>query len=278
MGSAALESKTTDVDGLTIHYTEAGEGAPVLLLHGWPTSSFLWRNVAPEIAKTNRVIAMDMPGYGGSSKPLDASYSFRFYDKVFDGFFENLGIEECSLAVHDIGGPLGIHWVCENPERVTKLALLNTLIFPELSWAVILFGAALKTPGARAWLTSPAGIRFAIHFGVADKSRLAPDTIEGTQAPFPDWPSRLGLIKAGTGLHPGGLKKIAGTLLTLKMPLRIIYGEKDKILPDVAKTMARVKEAMPEAEVTPLPDCGHFIQEERPAEIGQMLSEFFGAG
>src|ERR1700722_19545561 len=141
-------SAHVEVDGLRLHYLTAGSGsgAPVLLLHGWPTSSFLWRNVMPAIAAHRRVIALDLPGFGRSSKPLDASYSFRFYRRALDGFLGALGIDRIGLAVHDLGGPVGLSWAMLEPARRERLALLNTIVYPELSWAVIAFGAACRLP------------------------------------------------------------------------------------------------------------------------------------
>ncbi len=108
---ASASSHEVEVEGLRLHYLEAGEGDPVLLLHGWPTSSFLWRNLIPILAEGNRVIAPDLPGFGRSDKPLDASYSFGFYNRVLDGFLSAVGVSRLhGLAVHDIGGPIGLHW------------------------------------------------------------------------------------------------------------------------------------------------------------------------
>ena len=101
--SAALS--TVEVDGLELAYRDQGSGPPVLLLHGWPTSSFLWRNVIPPIAGANRVIAPDLPGFGASAKPLDASYSFHFFDRTLDGFLEALGIDELGLPFTTSAGP-----------------------------------------------------------------------------------------------------------------------------------------------------------------------------
>ena len=158
-----------DVEGLRLHYLTAGRGEPVVLLHGWPTSSFLWRNVMPPIAESNRVIALDLPGFGRSDKPLDASYSFRFFDRVLAA----LGIEATSLAVHDVGGPVGLYWACRRPGRVRRLAILNTLLYPEFSWAVVLFIAACRLPGLRSLMVSPWGLKQAMRFGVADRRRLS---------------------------------------------------------------------------------------------------------
>ena len=275
-------SETTDdyldLDGLRLHYVAAGDGEPVVLLHGWPTSSFLWRNVMPEIAKGNRVIALDLPGFGLSDKPLDVSYSFRYFDRVLSDAFDALGLESTSLAVHDLGGPVGLYWACQHTERLQRLALLNTLVYPEVSWAVVLFVAACRLPGIRSYVASPAGLRFAMRFGVADRRRLTDEALANVQAPFVSRDARRALLKAGQNLSPKGFKEIAAKLPSLDVPVRVIYGERDRILPDVAKTMHRVQGDLPQTEVTVLADCGHFLQEERPEEIGRLLAEFFSSG
>ena len=73
---------------------------------------------------------------------------------MLDGFLRAVGADATSLVVHDLGGPVGLYWACHNPERVQKLALLNTLVYPEPSWAVVAFVAACRTPGVRALLVS----------------------------------------------------------------------------------------------------------------------------
>ncbi|MDP3939644.1 MAG: alpha/beta fold hydrolase, partial [Deltaproteobacteria bacterium] len=203
------------------------------------------------------------------------SYSFPFYDRILQGFLDALKIDATGLAVHDLGGPIGLYWACKHPERLRKLALLNTLVYPEFSWAVIVFGLACRLPGVRSWIASPAGLRFAIRFGVTQPDLLTDETIAGVQAPFVSVDARRALVKAGTGLHPKGFVEIAAGLPSLKVPVRVIYGERDRILPDVGKTMCRVAGDLPQAEVTALPDCGHFLQEERPDEIGRLLADFF---
>jgi len=262
------------INNLRIHYTEAGSGPPVLLIHGFPTSSHLWRNVIPELAKTHRAIAIDLPGYGLSDKPLDVNYDFVFYEEVLEGFLDALDIHDTALAVHDLGGPIGLFWAVRHPERVKQLILLNTLVYPETSWAVKLFLLALRTPVVRDFIVSPKGITGAMKFGVVHKDRLTREALTHYTAPFKDAPARQALIKAGSGLSPEGLADIAQKLPTLEASVRIIYGENDRALPHVAKTMQRVKRDLPGAEVTSLPNCGHFLQEDEPERVGQLMAEF----
>ncbi|HEU0025102.1 MAG TPA: alpha/beta fold hydrolase [Thermoleophilaceae bacterium] len=259
------------VDDLQLAYREAGSGPPVLLLHGWPTSSFLWRNVMRAIARENRVLALDLPGFGASDKPLGLRYSFEFFARAIDGFLAALDVDEVGLAVHDLGGPVGLHWALDRPERVTKLALLNTLVYPEFSPEVIEFVTALSTPEDRDRITSPEGL--AELFRQAGDG-LTDEVLAGVLEPFDSDESRWALADAGIGLDPQGFVDIAARLSTLRMPVRIVYGERDGVLPDVAQTMERVRRDLPQAEVTALPH-GHFLQEEAPEEVGELLGRFF---
>lgn len=76
------------------------------------------------------------------------------------------------MAVHDLGGPIGLYWACRNPERVERLALLNTIVYPEMSWAVVAFVATTRLPLVRRLMTSAWGLRMALRIGVADSRRL----------------------------------------------------------------------------------------------------------
>lgn len=270
-----MSSRFVETEGLRIAVRDEGEGTPVLLLHGWPTSSHLWRHVVPPLAEKHRVLALDLPGFGQSDKPLDASYSFRFFDRVLDGALEQLGVDSVGLAVHDLGGPVGLHWAVQRWDRIEGLALLNTLVYPTPSWAVVAFVVASYAPGLRSYLTSQVGLKHALQIGVGDPSNVSAEGIEGFQAPFRTRAARKALLKAAHGLHPGGMQTIARRLREYEGPVRIIYGAKDRILPDVDKTMKRVASELPQAQTTCFHECGHFLQEERGADIGRLLAEFF---
>ena len=262
-------------NSLNLHYLEAGEGDPILLLHGFPTSSHLYRNVIPTLAKTHRVIALDLPGYGLSDKPLDVDYSFEFYEAVLNDLLDALGIAQTHLVVHDLGGPVGLYWATHNPQRVANIVLLNTLVYPETSWAVKLFLLALRTPGLRDFVVSPKGIIGAMKLGVVHKERLTREVLTPYTTPFEAPAARKALIKAGSGLSIQGLAQIKKKLPTLDASLRLIYGQNDRVLPDVAKTMQRIQRAHPLAELTALPGCGHFLQEDEPERVAELIADFF---
>jgi haloalkane dehalogenase len=264
--------EAVQVDGLEVAYRELGEGPPVLLLHGWPTSSHLWRDVMPPIARSNRVIAPDLPGFGASDKPLGVRYDFAFFERAIDGLLAALGVDQLGLAVHDLGGPIGLHWTLRNPERVTRLALLNTLVYPQFSPAVMEFVRVLTNPGERERATSPEGLA---EFGREVLPGGSDDVLAAFAAPFDTPDKRRVLADAGVGLDFEGFTEIEQKLPTLEIPVRIVYGEDDRALTDVAATMRRVAGDLPQAVVTPLPGRGHFIQEEAPEQVGELLAEFF---
>jgi haloalkane dehalogenase len=268
-------SGTVQSGDLSIQYRELGSGPAVLLLHGWPTSSYLWRDVMPRIAERNRVIAPDLPGFGASSKPLEASYDFPFYEEAIDGFLSELGIDRVSLAVHDLGGPIGVRWAIRRPERVERLAILNTLLYARLHWTAVAFVAAAKVPGVRALLASDRVLDLTMRTGIAKRERRTEEVLAAVREPFRTREARRVLVKAAQGLNPSEFRRIQDALPRFEFPVRVVYGERDRILPDVARTMGKVKRDIPHADVTALPDCGHFLQEDDPERVGTLLAEFF---
>ena len=267
-------SNYVDVASLRIHYLEEGQGDPVILLHGFPTSSHLYRNILPVLAKTHRAIAPDLPGYGLSDKPLDQRYNFSFFDRMLESFCDAVGVSNTTLVVHDLGGPVGLHWAVRNPSRIKRLVILNTLVYPQTSWAVKAFLIALRLPLVRDYVVSPKGIVGAMKFGVTHKDRLNRELLTPYTEPFEDASAQQALIKAGSGLSIKGLSEIAAKLPSLGVPVRLIYGEGDRILPDIAKTMGRLKSDLPGAELTSLPNAGHFLQEDAPERVAELIADF----
>ena len=110
-----MQVEKVEAAGLQLAYREQGSGPPVLLLHGWPTSSFLWRNVMPPIAERNRVIALDLPGFGASDKPPDTDTTSSSSRARSTASSRRSGSRRSPLAVHDLGGPVGCTGRCDRP-------------------------------------------------------------------------------------------------------------------------------------------------------------------
>lgn len=120
-----------NVMGHKIHYVEFGEGAPVLFIHGNPTSSYLWRDVLPHVASQTgrRGIALDLLGFGKSDKPDDLKYTLRLHADIIQGFIDNLGLKNIVLVADDWGGPLGMDAVVKRPDLFDGVVLMETFIW-----------------------------------------------------------------------------------------------------------------------------------------------------
>ena len=269
-----IQSNFISIDGIKLHYLCAGQGETVLLLHGWPTSAFLYRNMILPLSEKHQVIAIDLPGFGLSEKPSDVSYSLNFYNKIIDHFLTTLKIKKVNLVVHDLGGPIGLLWAVRHREKILRLIFLNTLVYKQFSWAVILFTLAAKLPLVKNWLSSAAGIAFAFKIGVFNQENVTPEMLENYQATFQTRSARAALLKAATNVSLKAFDEIEAGLPKFDIPVQLIYGEADRILPDVAKTMARLKEDLPQASIHPLPNCGHFLQEDQPIIISELILDF----
>ena len=116
----------------TMYYEDLGDGNPVVLLHGNPTSSYLWRNVIPELTGQARCLAPDLIGMGRSGKP-DIAYRFADHARYLDAWFEGLEVDDVTLVGHDWGGALGFDWASRHPDRVRGMAFMETIVHP-LTW------------------------------------------------------------------------------------------------------------------------------------------------
>ena len=128
----ACESRFVEVEGSRIHYVEEGSGDPILFIHGNPTSCYLWRNVMPHLASDARCLALDLIGMGRSDKP-DLDYRLVDHARYVDGFIAALGLERLTLVLHDWGSALGFHHARRHEENVRGIAFMEAMVRP-LTW------------------------------------------------------------------------------------------------------------------------------------------------
>lgn len=263
----------------TMAYLEAGAEHPaeevILLIHGWPTSSYLYRNTMPKLAEQHRVIAIDLPGFGWSDKDPKASFSFRYHEEIIQALVDQLGIQKVHVAVHDLGGPIGLWWAMQHADRVASYVILDTIVYSNFSWAVKLFVSMTLMPGVRNWFSGTGGLAFAMKLGIYNKSRLSKEALTQYQYPFQDKDSREALLRSASRLHIKGFVKLGKYMKEIKQPVCLIYAENDKILPEIAITMERLNNDISQATLHRVPECGHFLQEEKPKEVAAIMSDFY---
>jgi len=128
-----FESHFVEVKGSRMHYVEQGQGDPILMLHGNPTSSYLWRNVIPPLTGSGRCIALDLIGMGKSDKP-DIPYRVFDHADYVEGFIQAMGLGNLTLVLHDWGGFAGLRYAARHREKVRAIAMMETVVKP-MRWA-----------------------------------------------------------------------------------------------------------------------------------------------
>lgn len=280
-----VKYRTVDVGGTGVFYREAGDlGNPtVLLLHGFPTSSHMFRDLIPLLAGRYRVVAPDLPGFG-FSEPLDGGRSGHTFDglaEVIEAFTLAVGLESYALYVFDYGAPVGFRLALWHPERVTALISQNGNAYEEgLSdaWGPVQRYWWDPTPenrAARRDLLTNETTKFHYTHGVADTALIAPESYTLDQALL-DRPGndeyQLDLLldyRSNVALYP----EFQEYFRTWRPPTLAVWGKNDPFfLPAGAEAFGRDN---PEAEVR-LYDTGHFALETHAEEIAGAIRDFLG--
>ena len=284
--TAAVSYRTVKVDGVNVFYREAGpKNAPtLLLLHGFPTSSQMFRNLIPLLADRYHVIAPDYPGYGQSDMPpmKQFSYSFDNLANVIDKFTTAVGISRYALYVQDYGAPIGYRLAAAHPERVTAIVVQNGNAYDEgldnEFWAPVKLYWKDKTE-AKASKLRPllelSGTKWQYTEGARDLERVSPDAWTVDQA-YLDRPGNKEIqleMFYSYGTNPGRYPAWQAYFRKHQPPMLIVWGKNDKIFPP-AGAHPYLRD-LPKAELHLL-DTGHFALEEDSAAIGAYMREFLG--
>ena len=280
-----MQVSKIQVLGKTIAYREMGAGDPIVLLHGNPTSSYLWRDVMPALAPLGRVIAPDLIGHGDSDKlPVsdgDDRYSFTTSYRYLDGLFQALGIsEKVTLVIHDWGSALGFHWAQKHPDAVRGIAYMEAVVMPLPTWD----DWPEKARGIFQGFRSPKGEDLILNRNlfieaVLPSSIMRPLTEEEMatyRAPFADAPDRQVMLNwpreipiAGEPPHMVALvQSYADWLAQSTIPKLFINADPGSMLVGAQRDFCRTWPNQTEVTVKGL----HFVQEDSGADIGRAVA------
>jgi len=278
-----LHFKTLEIDGVEIFYREAGDKnkPTILLLHGFPSSSHMYRNLINELSDDYHLIAPDYPGFGQSSSPSPSVYPYSFDNLALtvNHFIDALELKKFSLYLHDYGGPVGFRIASQRPGSVQALIIQNANAYSEgLGDALNPLVAYIQNQnaetekGARSYLSSEA-VKWLYTDGAEDHSKISPDgyTID-----------QYYLNRPGNDEIQLALFRNYGTNLPLydtwqsyfrkyQPPALVISGKQDKLF--VAAGAEAFKKDMKDAQVNLL-NGGHFVLEEKHAEAASIIRSF----
>jgi pimeloyl-ACP methyl ester carboxylesterase len=273
-----VKEQKIEVEGLPTRYLTAGEGPPLLLLHGVGDNAFDWQWVMPALAHTYQVYALDLPGSGGSAKPLP-DYSPAFFARFATAFLDALGVERAAVVGNSLGGLVGLRLALSGPERVAALGLvssgglgrevtyaLRSLALPGFGKLAVAWGK--RRPGALQRALGRSALLFARPWRVPrewikEQYRLArlPGFLE----------AQLATVRAQVGLR-GQREVLVDRLSHLKVPTLVVWGARDRVLPYSQGQEAAAR--LPEGTLELVPDCGHAPHVEQPERFVSGLGEF----
>ena len=275
--------RKADVDGLEVFYREAGRAdAPaLLLLHGFPTSGHMFRDLIPLLADRVRVIAPDLPGFGQTAMPAREAFTYTFAEmaEVIGRFTEIIGLDRFAIYIFDYGAPIGLRMAVRHPERITAIISQNGNAYEEgLSdgWTPIRAYWADPSDANRAALRaflSAETTKWQYTHGVADESLVSPDgyTLDNFYLSRPGADEiqldLFGDYKGNVAMYP----EFQAYFRAHRPPFLAVWGKNDPFfLPPGAEAYKR---DLPEAEVR-LFDTGHFALETHCAEIATAIRGF----
>jgi haloalkane dehalogenase len=264
-------------EGLRLHYLDEGSGEPVLLLHGEPDWSYLYRRMIPILAARFRVIAPDYAGFGRSDKPTDISwYSYDRHVASITALIRHLDLSEITLVVQDWGGPIGLRSAVEARALFARLVVMNTGLFADGHW---------PTPGFLRWRSFAERVGLDLPVGrVMQASVLHPledSVLAAYEAPWPVPESKAGvaafpLLVPLSAADPGAaaLRRVAGELHRWQVPALVAWSDQDPVFPlEHGRAMA---EALPGSGggVWVVEGAGHMLQEDRGEVIAEKIVEW----
>jgi pimeloyl-ACP methyl ester carboxylesterase len=262
-------------------YLEAGSGPPVVLLHGLGATNASMLPPRWDLARDHRVLAPDLPGFGGSSKPI-RSYDFPFFAEWLRDFLDAVGIDKAVLVGNSLGGRVALEAGLSLPDRVDRMVLLCPspaflrgrqavplvrLLRPELALVPMLLTHGAVIEIARSMFSKPDRLRAEWFDSFADEFLRV----------FASPRGRVAFFSAAREVYleePSGKNGFWDRLPALKRPALFVWGDKDWLVP--ARFAHHIGEALPKCESVVLEDCGHVPQYELPIKTNQLIRDFLG--
>jgi pimeloyl-ACP methyl ester carboxylesterase len=264
----------------SIHVERYGHGgAPILLVHGFGTCSFLWRNVGPALAAASRTaFAIDLFGYGESDRPFDAQFGIAAQSDYLDRALTALRLTKATIVGNDLGGAVAMHLAFNRPERVDRLVLVNPIAFDEVPAEDI---KSLQRNTARFALRISRGvlgaaplIRELVERSVADKANASDSLVARYLAPYVGEDGLNHLLALARAVDDDDMVDV--DLGQIDRPTLIVWGDQDPFVgPKLGETLA---DTIPGSRLVRLPGTGRLVPEEAPETLASMILEFIGAG
>ena len=263
-----------------LHYVDEGAGSPVLFVHGTPTWSFLYRHLVTRLAPRHRVVAVDHLGFGLSDKPAAAPYEPRDHARRLVALLDSLDLSGVTLVVHDFGGPIGLSAALARPERIDRLVLFNSWMWPVDDDPAIARGA--RVAGSRLGRLLYRHLNFPVKVlmprVMGERGVLTPEIHRHYAAPLATPDERMGAWACARALLGAGAwyEELWSQRSRLHgRPMLLLWGMRDPTFGP--SYLERWRREFPDAQVHAVATSGHFVPEEVAAEVAPLLERFVDA-
>lgn len=264
-----------DVSDHRIAYSRGGDRASIALIHGIPTSRYLWRNVAAVLDRAGLGwIAVDLLGYGDSSKPSGIDLGIATQARMVERALAKLGWTHGTIVGHDIGGGVAQLLAANRPDLVRRLVLVDTIAYDSFPEPGI---ARLKEPVWDAILGAEdfdlkKGLAKGLQRGMIQKQNVSREMVAEYERPFKGVAGRNAYLRAARALRSEDLVSRVQEVESLDIPTLIVWGAHDEFQP--LSYGQRLAHAMRNARLEVFDDAGHFLPEDAPDALGRLIAEF----
>ena len=277
-----FQSHWLDLGGYRLHYVAEGSGPPLLMVHGNPTWSFLWRHLIRELRFDYRPVAVDHVGCGLSDKPRNLTYSLPIHVANLVQLIDHLDLRDTTLFAHDWGGPIGLRALMARRDRFSRIVLFNTGAFPPpyVPWRI----RACRTPviGKIAVQGFNLFARAAQTMAVHQPHSISPTARDGLLSPYDTWGNRQAIFEFVRDIptsshHPTWkyLEELERSLPELgTMPIQLIWGMRDWCFQP--RCLDQLIEYWPSAAVERIDEAGHWVTEEARDRVLATVLQFLG--
>jgi len=276
---APMQFATVLQDNMPVQlaYRDLGEGKPVLLIHGFGANSYTWRHLEPMLAKTRRVISIDLKGFGQSDKPLDKRYSVLDQAALISQFIDQRGLKDLTMIGHSLGGGVALVLALEDTskrkKRIKRLVLLDSVAYAQkIPIAFSLLRAPVIGQVTNFLIPKELQAHAALKVAYFDDTKFDQLDIANYASPLHDKGSQHALIHSARQIVPKNIDELSGRYPTITMPTLVLWCDHDKVIkPHVGWRLHR---SLPNSTFKLIKGCGHIPQEERPEETADLINSF----